>query len=153
MSAEENLKKLGITLPAPAKPVAAYVPAVRTGNLLFVAGQIPLREGKIATHGLVGLNLTVEQAQEEARQCALNALAQLRNELGSLDRVARIVRVGVFVACTMGFTEHAKVANGASDLFLATFGDAGRHARTTVGVPGLPLGATVEVEVVAEVKP
>lgn len=152
MSAEENLKKLGITLPTPAKPVAAYVPAVRTGNLVYVAGQVPVRDGKITLHGLVGLNLSIEQGQEEAKQCALNALAQLRHELGSLDKVARIVRVGVFVACTMGFTEHAKVANGASELFLAVFGEAGRHARTTVGVPGLPLGAAVEVEVIAEVK-
>lgn len=153
MSAEENLKKLGLALPSPAKPVAAYVPTVRTGNLVYVAGQIPLRDGKITAHGLIGLNLTVEQGQEEARQCALNALAQLKAELGSLDKVSRIVRVGVFVASTMGFTEHAKVANGASELFLAVFGDAGRHARTTIGVPGLPLGAAVEVEVVAEAKP
>jgi enamine deaminase RidA (YjgF/YER057c/UK114 family) len=151
MSAEANLSKLGITLPTPAKPVAAYVPIVRSGKLLFVAGQIPVQDGKLAITGAVGTGgITLEAAQAEARKCALNALAALRAEAGSLDSIARIVRVGVFVSAAATFQDHAKVANGVSEFFLQVFGDAGRHARTTVGVPSLPLGAVVEVEVVAE---
>ncbi|MHB8585211.1 MAG: RidA family protein [Thermoplasmatota archaeon] len=154
MAAEANLQKLGISLPTPARPVAAYVPTVRTGNLVYVAGQVPMREGKLAITGRVGAaGISLEAAQGEARQCALNALAALRAEVASLDKVRRIVRVGVFVAAVDSFQDHAKVANGASELFQQIFGEAGVHARTTIGVPGLPLGAVVEVEIIAEINP
>ncbi|MHB8604735.1 MAG: RidA family protein [Thermoplasmatota archaeon] len=151
MSAESKLKELGWSLPNLPPPAGAYVPAVRTGNLVYTAGQIPTVEGKLLRTGKVGKDVTLEDAQKLARQCVLNALAALRSEVGSLDRVKRIVRIGVFVASATEFTEQAKVGNGASETLLAVFGDAGRHARTSVGVNVLPLDAPVEVEVVAEV--
>lgn len=153
MSAETRLKELGLVLPEAPKPVAAYVPAVRSGNLLFVSGQIAFRDGKLAWSGRVGRDVGVEAAQQAARQCAINALAVVRAELGSLDKVARVVRVGVFVASADGFTEQPKVANGASELLQQVFLDAGRHARAAVGVNELPLGSPVEVELLVEVRP
>ncbi|HYH28388.1 MAG TPA: RidA family protein [Actinomycetota bacterium] len=150
-SVEERLAELGIELPVAATPVASYVPVVVSGPLAFVAGQVPLEGGKPIRTGRLGEDVTVEEGAELARRCALQALAALRNELGSLDRVRRIVRLGVFVASAEGFTEQPKVGNGASDVLVEIFGDAGRHARAAVSAPSLPLGVPVEVEVLAEV--
>ena len=149
---ESRLAALGLSLPAPAVPVAAYIPTRLSGNLLFVAGQIPGVAGKLMHTGLVGREVTLEQGQACARQCVLNGLAAARAALGTLDRIVCVVRVGVFVACGADFTDHPKVANGASELLVSVLGDAGKHARAAVGAPSLPLGAPVEVEFVFEVK-
>lgn len=149
MSAEQRLAELGLTLPEPPAPVAAYVPAVVAGGLVWVSGQVPFRGGGLPRVGLVGRDISLEDAAEEARFAALNALAQLRLAVGSLDRVERIVKLTVFVASGPGFHAQPLVANGASELFIEVFGDAGRHARSAVGVAELPLGAPVEVELVA----
>ncbi|TWG95606.1 enamine deaminase RidA (YjgF/YER057c/UK114 family) [Nocardioides sp. J9] len=147
---EERLAELGLTVPDVVPPVAAYVPAVRSGAHVFTAGQIPMRDGELVATGKVGDTATPEQATGAARQCALNALAAIRSQTGTLEGV-RIVKVVVFVASTPDFTGQPAVANGASELFAQVFGDAGVHARSAVGVAALPLDATVEVEVVAEV--
>jgi enamine deaminase RidA (YjgF/YER057c/UK114 family) len=147
-----RLDELGIVLPVAPRPVASYVPAVRTGNLVFVSGQVPLHEGELVAKGPVPSVVNPATAAEAARQCALNALAVLGAELGGdLDRVVRIVRLGVFVACDPGFEGQPQIANGASDLIGEIFGEPGRHARAAVGSVALPLGATVEIEMVAEV--
>jgi len=145
------LAALGLSLPIPPKPVAAYVPCVRTGNLVYVSGQIPMKEGSLLAIGSVPSTVSIEQAQAAARQCVLNGLAVVAAEVGSIDRIRRIVRLGVFVQCDTGFTEQPKVANGASDLLVRVFGEAGRHARAAVGSIALPLGASVEVEMLVEV--
>jgi len=147
-----RLAELRITLPVPPRPVAAYVPAVRSGNLVFVSGQVPFQDGKLLATGPVPSAVTVEQAREAARQCILNGLAVLASMVdGDLNRVRRIVRVGVWVCSDPGFADQPKVGNGASELLVEIFGDDGRHARAAVGSVALPLGATVEVEMVAEV--
>jgi enamine deaminase RidA (YjgF/YER057c/UK114 family) len=151
MGGEDRLAELGIELPPPPQPLASYVPVAITGGLAFVSGQVPLVEGKPLWSGKLGDGLDVATGAEAARRCALQALSALRSELGSLDRVKRIVRLGVFVASAPGFTDQPKVANGASDLLAEVFGDSGRHARAAVGVSELPLGAPVEVEMLAEV--
>ena len=147
---EERLAALGLSLPDVAKPVAAYIPAVRSGNHVFTAGQLPLRSGEMITTGKVGDQVTPEQAAECAQQCALNALAAIGAEV-PLEQVRRIVKVVVFVASTPDFTGQPTVANGASELVGEVFGDAGRHARSAVGVAVLPLDAPVEVEMIVEV--
>jgi enamine deaminase RidA (YjgF/YER057c/UK114 family) len=147
-----RLEELKLTLPDAPAPVANYVPAVRAGNTLYVSGQIPLEGGKPQFVGKLGHDLGVEQGQQAARLCALNVLAQARAALGGdLDRVLRCVRVGGFVNCTPEFIEQPQVVNGASDLFVAVLGDAGRHARAAVGCASLPRGVAVEVEAVFEV--
>jgi enamine deaminase RidA (YjgF/YER057c/UK114 family) len=146
---EARLRDLGIDLPPAAAPVASYVPVAVAGNLAFVAGQVPLEDGRPMVTGRLGAELETEEGARWARRCGLQALAALRAELGSLDRVAGVVKVTVWVASTEGFTEQPRVANGASDLFVETFGEAGKHARAAVSAPALPLGAPVEVEVVA----
>jgi enamine deaminase RidA (YjgF/YER057c/UK114 family) len=151
MTPEEMLAKLGYALPQPTKPVAAYVPTVRTGDLVYVSGQLPFVDGKLPKTGRLGEAVTIEEGQTLARQCLLNALAALKAELGELARVRRIVRVGAFIASADGFTDQPKVANGASELLVQVFGDAGRHARAAVGVNVLPLGAPIEVELIVEV--
>ena len=149
---DERLAELEITLPDAPKPVAAYVPSVRTGGLVFVSGQVPLCEGALMATGTVPSATSVDAAVAAARQCGINALAVLKAQLeGDLDRVQRIVRIGVFVASDPGFTDQPLVANGASELMLDVFGDAGRHARAAVGSVALPLDASVEVELIAEV--
>jgi len=153
MGAEDRLRELGIELPPAPQPVASYVPVSVSGSLAYVAGMVPISDGKLMWTGKLGDELDVPAGAEATRRCGLQALAALRSELGSLDRVKRIVRVGVFVCSASGFTDQSKVANGASDLFIEVFGDAGRHARTAVGVPELPLGSPVEVEVIAEISP
>jgi enamine deaminase RidA (YjgF/YER057c/UK114 family) len=153
MSAEDRLKELGIELPPAPQPLASYVPVSVSGGFAFVAGQVPMAEGKPLVTGKLGDNIDVATGADAARRCALQALAALRFELGSLDRVSRIVRLGVFVASASGFTDQPKVANGASDLLAEVFGESGRHARIAVGVSELPLGVPVEVEVLAEIAP
>jgi enamine deaminase RidA (YjgF/YER057c/UK114 family) len=148
---EERLAELGLTLPQVPAPVAAYVPAVRTGDLVYTSGQVPLVEGRLAGTGKLGAGLTTEQGAELARICALNALAALKSEIGDLERVVRIVKVVVFVASDPSFTDQPKVGNGASELLGAVLGDKGKHARSAVGVASLPLDAPVEVELIAEV--
>jgi enamine deaminase RidA (YjgF/YER057c/UK114 family) len=148
---EERLAELGLAVPEVAKPLASYVPAVRSGQHVYTAGQLPLREGELITTGKVGGEVTEEQALECARQCGLNALAAVRAETGELSAIKRIVKVVVFVASTPDFTGQPAIANGASDLFGEVFGDAGRHARSAVGVAALPRDAPVEVELVVEV--
>lgn len=148
---ESRLAELGLQLPTPPKPVAAYIPCRRTGNLLFVSGQIPMWGGNLMAGGPVPSKVSVEKAQECARQCVLNGLAAAKMELGSLEKIKQVVRVGVFVCSDAGFTEQPKVANGASELLVAIFGEAGRHARAAVGSVALPLGAPVEVEFLFEV--
>ena len=148
---EERIAELGLELPADSPPLAAYVPAVRTGNLVFTAGQLPRRGGELVATGKVGGEVTPEVAAEAAAACALNALAALKGEIGELSAVRRVVKVVVFVASTPDFTGQPAVANGASELLGTVFGDAGVHARSAVGVAALPLDVPVEVEVVVEV--
>lgn len=150
--AEERLAALGLTLPRPATPVAAYVPFRRAGSLVYVSGQIPISEGRLLFQGRVPDEVTSEEARECAARCALNGLAVLKEAAGSLDALRQVVRLGVFVSCGPGFTEHPKIANGASELLVEVFGDRGRHARAAVGAPSLPLGAPVEVEFIFEIE-
>ncbi|CAI9119495.1 RidA family protein [Brytella acorum] len=147
----DRLAALGLTLPQAATPVATYVAAVQTGNMLVISGQLPLVEGKLRATGKLGDVIAPELGKECARLCLLNVLAQVQAAIGDLGKVKRVVRLGGFMACTPDFTQHAAVMNGASDLAVAVFGDAGRHARSTVGVPSLPLDAPVEVEALFEV--
>ena len=148
---EEKLAELGLTVPDVAKPVAAYVPAVRSGNYIYTSGQLPMRDGNLMATGKVGGEVTPEEAMACAQQCALNALAAVKAELGDLALIKRIVKVVAFVASTPEFTGQPGVANGASHLFGEVFGDAGVHARSAVGVPVLPLNSPVEVEILVEV--
>lgn len=152
MTPEQKLKELAAEFPAPPTPVGAYVPGIRTGNLIFTAGQIPMREGKLLMTGKVAIDVPIKSAQACARQCALNALSIVRSLVGSLDQVVRIVRVNVFVNSAPGFFEQAAVANGASEVLVDIFGDAGRHTRCAIGAAELPLNAPVEVDLVVEVK-
>jgi enamine deaminase RidA (YjgF/YER057c/UK114 family) len=149
---EAKLAELGITLPAPMAPIANYVPYVVTGNLVVVSGQVPAIDGKIAITGKVSWGVTVDKAREAARLCFINVLVHLKAACGGdLDRVRRVVRLGGFIASPSEFTQQAQVMNGASDLAVAVFGEAGRHARTTIGVPSLPADAAVEVEGMFEI--
>lgn len=152
MSAENKLKQLEIELPQPAKPVGAYVPFVKTGSLLYVSGQLPMVDGELKYRGTLGQDITVEEAQEAARACALNALAQAKAAAGSLDNIVRVVRLNGFVAAEADFTDHAMVMNGASELVAEVMGDAGKHTRIAVGCPSLPLGAPVEIDAIFEIK-
>ena len=149
---DQRLHKLGLALPEPMAPLANYVPYVVAGGLAVVSGQLPAADGRVAFTGKLGGALSVEDGQRAARQCLLNVLAHLRVACrGELGRVRRVVRLGGFIACTPDFTQHAVVMNGASDLAVALFGEAGRHARTTIGVPSLPADAAVEVEGMFEI--
>ncbi len=146
-----KLAELGLSLPQPAAPVAAYVPAVEHGGLLHISGQLPFDEGQLMT-GRVGEDRDLPFAQKAAERCALMLLAQINKALGGFDRVERVVKLGVFVNSATGFTDQAKVANGASELMQAVFGEAGRHARSAVGVAVLPLGAVVEIDAIIALK-
>ena len=149
---EARLKELGITLKEPAKPIANYVPYVRTGNLLTVSGQICLDgEGKLVATGQLGAGVSIEDGQRAARACAVSLINQVKAAIGDLDRVKQVVRLGGFINSAPDFLDGPKVLNGASDLMVAVFGDKGRHARTTVGVASLPADAAVEVEGIFEV--
>jgi enamine deaminase RidA (YjgF/YER057c/UK114 family) len=152
MSIKEKIESLGLTLPVAALPVAAYVPAVKSGNLVFVAGQLPLVDGKIVKEGKVGKEVTPEEAKEMAQVCALNALAAIAL-VADIDQIERIVRVGGFVNGIPGFFAIPPIINGASELFIKLFGEVnGKHARTAIGVAELPLNAPVEVEVLVQLK-
>jgi enamine deaminase RidA (YjgF/YER057c/UK114 family) len=149
---DSRIAAAGLELPTAASPIANYVPAVRTGHLLFISGQLPLKDGKVAFEGHVGNNLSVEQGTAAAKLCALNIIAQAKAALGGdLDKVKRVVKLTGFVACLPAFGQHPQVVNGASDVMVLAFGDAGRHARAAVGAPSLPRNAAVEVEAVFEV--
>ena len=148
---EKRLDALNIILPSPPKPVGSYVAVVITGKLAFVSGQIPIKDGKIIYAGKVSRDLSVEDAQKAARLCVINALAQLKAELGSLDRISKIVKVSGFVNSPPEFTDQPKVINGASDLLFEIFGQKGQHARIAVGVSSLPLNSAVEIDLIAEI--
>ena len=152
MTIDARLAELGIVLPEPAAPVAAYVPVVIAGGLAHVSGQVSIVGGQLLK-GRLGEDLTLEQGVEGARACGLLILAQLKAALGSLDRVERIVKLGAFINSAADFTDQPKVANGASELMAEVFGDAGKHARSAVGVPCLPLGVAVEVDAIVAVRP
>ena len=152
MSIEAKLAELGIVLPEPAAPVAAYVPVVIAGGLAHVSGQVSFVDG-VLRKGRLGEDVSLEQGIEAAQGCGLMILAQLKAALGSLDRVERVVKLGAFINSAADFTDQPKVANGASELMVAVFGEAGKHARSAVGVPSLPLGVAVEVDAVVAVKP
>jgi len=150
---DQKLSEMGLTWPEAPKPVASYVPAVRSGSWLVVSGQLPFRQGQLIAMGKVPSAVSLEKAQAAAAQCAFNALAIVRSEIeGDWSRFVRVVRLGVFVQSDDGFSDQAKVANGASDLLVALLGEPGRHARAAVGTPALPLDATVEVEMIVEVR-
>ena len=151
MSFEARLTELGITLPPAPKPVATYIPAVRSGNLLFLSGTGPFKDGAIVYAGKLGKDLTVEQGYEAARLTLLNALAMVRQELDTLDRVTRVVRLTGHVASAEGFTQQPAVINGASDLLVQIFGEAGRHARLALGAAELPLNMAIELELILQV--
>ena len=147
---DRTLEELGLVLPEAAAPVAAYVPVVEVGNVVHLSGQLPFRDGRLVT-GRLGDGVSLEEGQEAAKLCGLMIVAQLKKHLGDLSRVKRIVKLGVFVNSHGDFTDQPKVANGASELMVALFGDAGRHARSAVGVPVLPLGAAVEIDAIVEI--
>jgi len=153
MSIDQRLSELGITLPEPAAPVAAYVPAVEAGGLLHISGQISVAEDGRLIVGRLGEDMNLERGVEAARRCGVMLLAQIKAALGSLDRVERIVKLGAFVNSAPSFTDQPKVANGASELMQEVFGDVGRHARSAVGVAVLPLGVAVEVDAIVAVRP
>ena len=148
MTPEQKLQRLGLELPPAPKPVGSYVPAVRAGSLIFTAGQIPTKDGRLISAGKVPTEVSLEDAQAAARQAVLNALAAVMAEAGTLEAIARVVRMNVFVNSAPGFTDQAKVANGASDLLVEIFGDAGRHTRCAVGAAELPLNAPVELDLI-----
>ncbi|OHV65829.1 hypothetical protein LCM4577_28600 [Mesorhizobium sp. LCM 4577] len=150
---DTRLAELGAELPAAAKSVANYLPIVTSGNLALTSGQLPLAEGKLIARGLLGRDLDVAAGTLAAKQCALNVLAQAKGCLGNLERIARIVKITVFVASAADFTEQHLVANGASDLLVAVFGEKGKHARSAVGVAALPMNAPVEIEAIIEITP
>ncbi len=147
---EQKIESLGIKLPTPPTPAGSYVPAVRTGNLLYISGQIPMEDGKVVFTGKVS-DENLETAQKSARMCAINILAQLKRELGDLEKVSKIVRISGFVNSVPGFSQHPKVINSASDLFFEIFGDKGKHSRIAVGVASLPLDSMTEIDAIVEV--
>ena len=147
---EEKIKELGIELPSPPTPAGSYIPVVKTGNLLFISGQIPMENGKVVFSGKVSDN-NLDVAQKSARMCAINILAQIKREVGNLDKVSRIVRLSGFVNSSPEFTQHPKVINAASDLIFEIFGDKGKHSRIAVGVASLPLGAMTEIDAIIEI--
>jgi enamine deaminase RidA (YjgF/YER057c/UK114 family) len=151
-SAEEKLLELGIALPEPPTPAGLYSPCVQTGPLLFVSGQVPMKDGAVMRHGKCGESVSLDEGAVLARQCALQALAIARQHLGTLDRVVRVARVAGYVASADGFIEHPRVINGASQLLIDVFGEAGRSARIAIGVAELPMGVPVEVEFLFEVR-
>ena len=147
---EEKIKSLDITLPNPPTPAGSYIPAVKTGNLLFISGQIPMEDGKVLFTGKVSDD-NLETAQKSARMCAINLLAQMKRELGNLDRVTRIVKLSGFVNSDPEFYQHPKVINAASDLFFEIFGDKGKHARIALGAGSLPLNSMTEIDAIVEI--
>ena len=151
MGVEAKLKALGLELPPPPRPAANYVGAVQTGNLLFISGHGPTKDGNMTYRGKVGKDLSIEEGYEAARLVALNCLASAKSVIGDLDRITRVVKLLGMVNCTEDFDDHPKVMNGASDLLVQLFGDSGRHARSAVGMQALPFGIAVEIEMIVEV--
>ncbi|MBI4639542.1 MAG: RidA family protein [Candidatus Tectomicrobia bacterium] len=152
MTPEEKIKAMGLGLPEAPKPLGSYIPVVQTGNLLFIAGQLPTIQGKLQHVGKLGKEVTVEEGAQDAKICALNALSIVKGQIGELSRVKRIVRLSGFIRSAEGFTDQPKVMNGASDFLGELFGEMGRHARVAIGVNELPLGAPVELEMIVEVE-
>jgi len=152
VSLSEKLKQLGIIFPSESRPAGSYVPAKRVGNLIWVAGQVPMKDGKLVASGAVPSKCSIEQARQAARQCVLNALAAVNTLPGGIEQLSGVVRVGVFVSSDSSFTQQPQVANGASELLIELFGETGRHVRAAVGVNTLPLDASVEIEFVFECK-
>lgn len=148
---EEKIKSMNITLPIPPKAAGSYIPVVKTGNLIYVSGQIPVKDGNVAFQGKVPTDVSLEIAQKAARLCAINILAQIKSEIGTLDKISKIVRVSGFVNSAADFYEQPKVINAASDLLFDIFGEKGRHTRIAVGVASLPLNSTVEIDIIAEI--
>lgn len=148
---EKRLSDMGVTLPAAAAPAANYVPFVRSGNLLFPSGQLPMKDGKLAVTGLLGRDLDVAAGKEAAKLCAINILAQAKAALGDLEKIRRLVKINIYVASSADFTEQHLVGNGASDFFAEVLGERGKHARVAVGMAALPLNAAVEIESILEV--
>ena len=148
---EEKLKANGIILPIPPKPAGSYVPVVKTGNLAYVSGQIPMKDGKIIFSGKVPDQQSIESAQDAAKLCVINALSQLNSYFGSLENITKIVKISGFVYSTPDFSEHPKIINTASDLLVRIFGDNGKHSRIAIGVTSLPLNSTVEIDMIVEV--
>ena len=148
---EEKLKELGIEIPTPPNPAGSYIPVVTTGNLAFVSGQIPMKDGKVVFEGKVPENQSVESARDAAKICIINGLAQLKASLGSLDKITKFVRISGFVNSNPNFAEQPKVINAASDLLVEIFGDMAKHSRIAVGVANLPLNSTVEIDMIVEV--
>jgi enamine deaminase RidA (YjgF/YER057c/UK114 family) len=148
---EEKIEQMGITIPEAAKPLAAYIPALKVGNLIMTSGQVPIAVGVIQYHGKVGKDLTEEDGKEAAKLCAINCLSAVKSLTGSLDKIKRIIKLTVFVNSAEGFTAQPKVANGASEFIVEIFGEAGKHVRSAVGVSELPLNSAVEIEMIVEV--
>ncbi len=153
MTPEEKLKQLGITLPEAPKPLGSYVPCVQTGNLLFLSGMLPVREGTLIRTGRVGESISLQEAQEDAKQIVINALSVVKSHIGSLDKISRCVKLNGYVASAPDFTEQPKVLNAASDLIFEIFSEAGKHARAAVGVSVLPLNSPIEVDFIFELEP
>ena len=148
---EKRLKDLGISIPNAPKPAGSYVPIVLTGKLAFVSGQIPIKDGQVVYQGKVGDTQSIDDAQEAAKLCVINGLAQIEAYCGTLDNLEKIIKISGFVNSTKDFTEHPKVINAASDLLMKIFGEKGRHSRIAIGVSSLPLNATVEIDMVVEI--
>jgi enamine deaminase RidA (YjgF/YER057c/UK114 family) len=149
---EEKIKQMGITIPETVKPLAAYIPAMRVGNLVMTSGQVPISDGAVKYSGKVGKDLSEEEGKEAAKLCALNCLSAIKSVIVNLDKIKRVVKLTVFVSSAEGFTAQPKVANGASEFLVEIFGDAGKHVRSAVGVSELPLNSAVEIEMIAEVQ-
>lgn len=149
---EEKIKQLGITIPEPVKPLAAYIPAMQVGNLVMTSGQVPIYSGAVKYQGKVGRDLSEEEGKEAAKLCAINCLSAVKSVIGNLDKIKRVLKLTVFIASAEGFTAQPKVANGASELIGEIFGEAGKHVRSAVGVSELPLNSAVEIEMIVEVK-
>jgi len=149
---EEKINQLGFTLPAAPKPLASYIPAVKAGNLVFTAGQLPIKDGSLAFKGKLGKELNEDDGKKAAQLCALNCLSVIRNEIESLDKIDRVIKLTVFVNSADGFINHPQVANGASDLIKEIFGENGKHVRSAVGVAELPLNAPVEIDMIVKIK-
>jgi len=148
---EEKIKQLGVTIPEPVKPLAAYIPALQFGNLVMTSGQVPISAGSIKYQGKVGKDLTEEQGGEAAKLCAMNCLSAIKSVIGSLDKIKRVLKLNVYVSSAEGFTAQPKVANGASEFIVEIFGEAGKHVRSAVGVGELPLNSAVEIEMIVEI--
>ncbi|MBK9098285.1 MAG: RidA family protein [bacterium] len=149
---EEKIKQIGITIPEPVKPLAAYIPAMQIGNLVMTSGQVPISSGAVKYQGKVGRDLSEEEGKEAAKLCAINCLSAVKSVIGNLDKIKRVLKLTVFIASAEGFTAQPKVANGASELIGEIFGEAGKHVRSAVGVSELPLNSAVEIEMIVEVK-